>query len=122
VLPAARILGRGADDQPPPFCRQLRQWGLGCERLSPYDPLVAVERADFSRLMVEAGLPPSIWGGLNLALIYLWLPYGGRLDLEPLFGPDVEPAALCGGDEPSEAGNPWEGAKCFWYDVTGQEN
>jgi hypothetical protein len=117
VLPSARLLARSAGGQPPAICRQLQQWGLVCERLSVDDALVAVERADFLRLLADAGMGPSIWGGLGLALIHLWLPRGGGLEVEP---PDDLELNLRRNDEKLTAWvNPWEDAKCFWYEVIG---
>ena len=117
VLPASRLLARGAGDQPPTICRHLQEWGLICERLSGDDALVALERADFLRLLADAGMAPSIWGGLGLALIHLWLPCASRLDLEPFYGADLEPILLRDAERPTAWVNPWEDAKCFWYDV-----
>jgi hypothetical protein len=118
VLHAAFVLSRGAHGEPPLICRHLQQWGLSCEELSPYDTLVSVQRASFQRLLVEAGLAPFIWGGLPLALVHLLVPYVGRLETGPYFGED-EPDFLRNEDEPVRPCNPWEGAKCFWYDVMG---
>ena len=115
VLPASRMLARSAGGQPPAICRLFEEWGLPCEQLPVDDALVAVERADFLRLLADAGIGPSIWGGLRLAVIHLWLPRAGRLDLEPRDGIDVEPNLLRN-DEPLRTWvNPWEDAKCFWY-------
>ncbi|HVH78962.1 MAG TPA: hypothetical protein VM782_06215, partial [Stellaceae bacterium] len=117
VLPASRLLARSAGDQPPAICRQLEEWGVACERLSVSDALVTVERAEFLRLLAEAGMGPPIWGGLGLALIHLWLPRAARLDWEPR--DDLEPNLLHNEDEPRAWVNPWEDAKCFWYEVIG---
>jgi hypothetical protein len=119
VLPASRMIGRSAGGKPPAICRQLQQWGLDCQRLREDDPLLSLERADFLRLLADAGVAPSVWGGLRLSLVYLWLPRAGALELEPLYGPDAEPDLLDERDEPAIWVNPWEDAKCFWCDITG---
>lgn len=119
VLPAARMIGRSEGGEPPAVCRQLQQWGLTCERLNADDPLVLLERADFLRLLADAGVAPSVWAGLGLALVYLWLPRAGSLEIEPLYGADVEPNLLRKDEEPAAWVNPWEDAKCFWCDITG---
>jgi hypothetical protein len=119
VLHAAFVLSRGAHGEPPLICRHLQQWGLACEKLSSKDILVSVERAGFQRLLIEAGLAPFVWGGLPLALVHLLVPYVGRLETGPDFGQEDEPALLADEEEPVLRRNPWEGAKCFWYDVTG---
>jgi hypothetical protein len=119
VLPASRMIGRSDGGQPPAVCRQLRQWGLTCKRLSPDDPLVLLERADFLRLLADAGVAPSVWAGLNLALVYLWLPRAGAFELEPLYGADIEPDLLRKENQPAAWVNPWEDAKCFWCEITG---
>lgn len=118
VLPAARMIGRSNAERPPAVCRQLEQWGLTCERLRADDPLALLERADFLRLLADAGIAPLIWGGLKLALVYLWLPRAGALELEPLDEPDIEPDLLHR-DETRARIDPWEDAKCFWHDITG---
>jgi hypothetical protein len=117
VLPASRLLARSASDQPPAICRQLQEWGLRCERLSTDDALVAVERAEFLRLLAEAGLGPSIWGGLGLALIHLWLPRAGGCDFAR--AEHLEPNLLRSSNRRRAWVNPWEDAKCFWYEVIG---
>lgn len=117
VLPASRLLARSVGDQSPAICRQLQQWGLSCEQLSVGDPLVAVERGDFLRLLADAGLGPSIWGGLRLALIHLWLPHASGFDFAP---PEhLEPDLLRNGSKRRTWVNPWEDAKCFWYEIIG---
>jgi hypothetical protein len=117
VLPASRLLARSVGDRPPAICRQLEEWGLSCERLSADDPLVAVERTDFLRLLAEAGMGPSIWGGLGLALVHLWLPRASGFDWGR---PEhLESDLLRSGNEPRTWVNPWEDAKCFWYEVIG---
>jgi hypothetical protein len=118
VLTDARIIGHGGQGKPPPICAQLEQWGLTCEQLSVEDALISVERSEFLRLILEAGLAPSIWDGLQLALVYLWLPNSGRLDQEPAFRHEDEAAMLVDEDEVSVLGNPWEGAKCFYSVIT----
>jgi hypothetical protein len=89
---------------------------LPCERLPPENALAAIERAAFLSLLVTAGLAPLVWSGLQLAVVHLCVPHAGRL--EPAAGIGAEPAVLA--DEPEIAlpRNPWEDAKCFWYDVT----
>jgi hypothetical protein len=119
VLPAARMIGRSDRGRPPAVCRQFEQWGLVCEQLSTDDPLAMLERADFLRLVADAGIAPSVWGGLSLALVYLWLPRAGALDVEPHYGHDIEPDLLGRSETPTAWVNPWEDAKCFWHDITG---
>jgi hypothetical protein len=118
VLPAARMIGRSENGKPPAVCRRLQQWGLACQQLSGDDPLVVLERADFLRLLADAGIAPSVWAGLGLSLVYLWLPRAGALEVEPFYGADAEPD-LRKVEKPSAWANPWEDAKCFWYDITG---
>jgi hypothetical protein len=119
VLPAAFVLGRGIQGEPPLFCRHLQHWGLACEELSSDDPLVCAERAGFRRLLVEAGLAPFIWGGLRLASVHLCLPHLGWLEMGSGLGPEDEPNVLSNDVDPALPSNPWEDAKCFWYDVAG---
>jgi len=118
VLPSACILGRGTPGKPPLICRYLQKWGLAGAQLSFDDELVSAERAGFRQLLVEAGIAPFIWGGLRLAVVHLLLPRSGRLESEPGSGSEDEPAALSDEMEPALPSNPWEDAKCFWYDVT----
>jgi hypothetical protein len=99
------------------ICRQLQQWGLDCERLSADDTLVAVEREDFHRLLADAGLGPSIWSGLSLALVHIWLPHAAGFDWTQ--AEQLEPKLLRNGDKPRAWANPWEDAKCFWYEAIG---
>jgi hypothetical protein len=90
VLPASRLLARSVGDRPPAICRQLEEWGL---------------------------MGPSIWGGLGLALVHLWLPRASGFDWRR---PEhLEPDLLRSGNEPRTWVNPWEDAKCFWYEVIG---
>lgn len=119
VLPNACIVGRGRRGDVPPICGHLRQWGLACEKLGPEDALAALERAEFLRLLVAAGLAPLIWGGLQLAVVHLCMPHLGRLEPGPEIDQDGEPELLA--DEPQFAtpNHPWEGATCFWYDLAG---
>jgi hypothetical protein len=119
VLPAARMIGRSEAGKPPAACRQLQRWGLGCHRLKPDDPLVLLERSDFLRLLADAGVAPSVWAGLGLSLVYLWLPRAGALDLASTYGHDFDHDLLRKDEEPTAWINPWEGASCFWCDVTG---
>jgi hypothetical protein len=117
VLPA-RILGLGIQGEPPLMCRHLRQWGLASQKLPAEDPLADIERAEFLRIIIEAGLAPFVWGGLQLAVVHLSVPHVGRLQARTGLGPEDE-SVLTGVEEHSPPGNPWEGASCFWYDVTG---
>lgn len=119
VLPAARMIGRSEGGRPPAACRQLQNWGLACRRLNAEDPLVLLERGDFLRLLADAGIAPSVWAGLGLSLVYLWLPRAGALELSPIYGHDIEPDLLRKDEEPAAWVNPWEGATCFWCDITG---
>ncbi|HEY1797177.1 MAG TPA: hypothetical protein VGG57_13790 [Stellaceae bacterium] len=119
VLPAARMIGRSEGDKPPAACRQLQKWGLDCRRLSADDPLARLECSDFLRLLADAGIAPSVWAGLHLSLVYLWLPRAGAFDLSPIYGHEIEPDLLRKDEEPAAWVNPWEGATCFWCDVTG---
>jgi hypothetical protein len=119
VVPAACILGRGIPGEPPLICRHLQLWGLTCQKLPPDDPLGRIEQAGFLQQLVEAGLAPLIWGGLRLAVVHLCVPHAGRLDMGPGLGSDDEPTVLPSDDEAPLLRNPWEDAKCFWYDVAG---
>jgi hypothetical protein len=119
VLPGSRMIGRSDGGKPPPVCRQLQQWGLDCRQLDAGDPLVAIESADFLRLLADAGIAPSVWAGLRLSLVYLWLPRVGTLEFAPSYGTDVERDLIGNHEEPPPWVNPWEDAKCFWCDITG---
>jgi hypothetical protein len=119
VLRAACVLGLGVQGEPPLICRHLQQWGLVCERLPPENALVGIEHAGFVQLLVEAGLAPLVWGGLRLAIVHLHVPHVGRLEVAPGLETDDEPALLRDEEEASLPSRPWEGAQCFWYDVTG---
>jgi hypothetical protein len=122
VLPAARVLGRSIAGQAPLICRHLQQWGLACERLPAENVLVAIERAGFLQLLVEAGLAPLIWDGLQLAIVHLCVPHVGRLDAGPVLVTDYEPALLPEEEELTPPGEPLEGASCYWYEVTGPKS
>lgn len=117
ILPNACIVGRGRRDELPPICSHLRQWGLECEKLTPDDAFAGIERAAFRRLLVMAGLAPLIWSGLQLAIIHLCVPHLGRLEAASVIG--AEPAVLADEPEIGLPGNPWEDARCFWYDIAG---
>jgi hypothetical protein len=119
VLPNACIVARGAPGAAPPICRHLQQWGVGCEKVAAEDALAGIERRAFQQLLVGAGLAPLLWGGLRLAVAHLRLPHIGRLLPVPELDSDADLALS--GPEPECVlpHNPWEDARCFWYDVTG---
>jgi hypothetical protein len=119
VLPASRMIARSESGRPPAVCRHLAQWGFECRRLGADDPLVLLERADFLRLLADAGVAPSVWAGLSLSLIYLWLPRAGALEVAPAYAGDITADLLPPRDEPAAWVNPWEDAQCFWCDITG---
>jgi hypothetical protein len=115
----ACILGHGGQAELPLICQHLQECGLTHEKLSSKHPLVCVERSGFHRLLVEASIAPCIWGGLRLVIVHLFLPHAERLENGQGLGPEDEPAAISGEVEPAVSGNPWEDAKCFWYEVAG---
>jgi hypothetical protein len=119
VLPTARMISRSEYGAPPTVCRELERWGLGCRQLDADDPLVRLERDDFLRLLVEAGIAPSVWAGLNLSLVYLWLPRAGCLEIEPPFGSNADGELVRKHEQIVAWVNPWEDATCFWCDITG---
>ena len=119
VLPGSRMIGRSEGGKPPVVCRQLQRWGFDCHRLSAEDPLVLLECGDFLRLLADAGIAPSVWAGLHLALIYLWLPRADVLEFVPSCAPNIEPDLLRKDPEPAAWVNPWEDVKCFWCDIAG---
>jgi hypothetical protein len=115
VLPNACILGRGRNGEVPAICRHLQQWGLECENLAPQDDLASIERAAFLRLLVASGLAPLVWSGLTLAVVHLCLPNMGRL--LPTLGTSTDAGEFSDEQNIAMRGNPWEGARCFWYHV-----
>jgi hypothetical protein len=117
VLRTACVLSLGAQDEPPIICRHLQQWGLACDKLPPENTLVGIERAGFLQLLVQAGLAPLLWGGLRLAVVHLYVPHVGRLDVARGLETEDEPALLPDEEEASLSSNPWEGSQCRWYDL-----
>jgi hypothetical protein len=115
VLPNASIVSRGRRGELPAICRHLHKWGLGCEKLALEDALASIERAAFLQLLVTAGLAPLVWSGLQLAVVHLCVPHLGRLG--PVSGIESEATVLADEPEITLPRNPWEDAKCFWYDV-----
>jgi hypothetical protein len=118
ILPASYILARATDAGPPPICHHLQKWGLSCAKLTSDDRLVAIERHEFLQLLIQAGLAPLVWSGLRLAIIHLSVPNVIRFAAAAGLGLEDEPAAVSDDIGPVPARNPWEDAKCFWYDVT----
>jgi hypothetical protein len=116
VLPNAAIVSRGRSGEPPTICQHLQHWGIPCDTLAPSDALAAIERVEFQRLLVLAGSGPLIWSGLQLAVVHLCIPHIGRLD--SAVGLSAEQPALADEPELDPPGNPWEDARCFWYDIT----
>lgn len=114
----------------PAICSVLKAYGMPCQQIDEGDRFAIIAREYFQTLIVQAGLSPLIWSGLNLAVLHLLLPnvnhflLQNRKDKNHLLTPlsSDEPWSYTGetwqeplGTTPANAINPWRNAQAFWF-------
>ena len=101
---------------PPEICKALQFWGISCEVLTPKDSLVSIERDYLRRLLISTGITKSVWAGLQLTVLHLFVPESPKTDTLTRNLP-ISSSSLAQDrvDNPNLQNKSWIGARGFWY-------
>jgi hypothetical protein len=123
ALAAARpacILTHYINEEAPPICKMLEQWGIACQPVGRTDAIADIERQQFCNLLVHAGLAKFLWAGLNLAVLHLVVPAAATLSTtnaqdwsDEYSFPEIDASTV----NRKMPANLWQGAQGFWYAI-----
>lgn len=96
---------------PPSICQVLQDWGISCQQIGFFDPIVTIEREKLLCLINTAGVSKFIWSGLHLAILHLIFPSNLMIGSEVNLSTEK---LSCTGDLKRLTGF-WSQTQGFWY-------